>query len=262
MITSSNYMSTLIQKLLATWPTGAVRLVSALKKAGYSQTLLNRYRYSGWLTSVGDGALVKSGDEPTLMGALFALQHDLKLSVHVGGLSALEIRGHAHYVRTGRRRTWLFGESKRLPRWFTAYNWKSDIQYRTGRLFRNSVEEGLKNFDEGKITVRISDDVRAMFEFLSLVPKEHSIEEGKDLMSGLTSIHPVRVNVLLKACTSIKVKRLFLLLAEECGHSWMKRVVVEGLDLGTGPRNLTPGGKLHKKYKVTVPASILSGENR
>ena len=255
-------MSTKIQKLLAKWPTGGVRVVGALKKEGYSQDLLNRYRYSGWLNSVGEGALAKSGDEPTLIGALFALQHDLKLSVHVGGLTALELRGHAHYIRTGRRRMWLFGESKRLPRWFTTYNWKLDVQYRSGRLFSNSTKDGLKNYDEGKISVLMSDETRAMFEFLSLVPQEHSIEEGKDLMSGLASVHPARVNSLLKACNSIKVKRLFLLLAEECGHSWMKRVEVEGLDLGTGPRNLTPGGKLHKKYKVTVPASILSDGDR
>jgi hypothetical protein len=56
------------------------------------------------------------------------------------------------------------------------------------------------------------------------------------------------------------VKRLFLLLAEECRHAWVRRVAIDSIDLGVGPRNLTPGGKLHKKYRITVPTSILSGE--
>lgn len=251
-------MSTKIQTLLATWPTGAVRSISALKALGYSQDLLNSYRYSGWFKSLGEGAIAKSGDEPTLVGALFALQKDLKLSVHFGALTALELQGRAHYMRSGRKKVWLFGEKKRLPKWFTNYDWKADIEYRTGHLFKGAIKDGFKEFKEGQLSILISDELRAMLEFLSLVPNEQSIEEGKDLMLGLSAAHPIRVNTLLKACTSIKVKRLFLLLAQECGHKWINKVDVDNLDLGTGPRNLTPGGKLHKKYKVTVPASILS----
>lgn len=251
-------MSTKLQKLLATWPAGAVRTVSALKKLGYSQNLLNRYRYSGWLKSIGEGALAKSGDDPTLIGALFALQKDLKLSVHLGALTALEFQGRAHYMRSGRRTVWLFGEKKRLPRWFTKHDWKAKIEYRSGHLFLDVNKAGLKEYQEGQISVLISDEVRALFEFLSLVPKSQSLEEAKDIMLGLSSVHPKRVNTLLHACTSIKVKRLFLLLAEECGHNWVKKLDLKDLELGTGSRNLTPGGKFHSKYKITVPASILS----
>lgn len=243
---------------METWPAGAVRTVSALKELGYSQSLLNRYRYSGWLKSIGGGAVAKSGDEATLVGALFALQKDLKLDVHFGALTALEFQGRAHYVRSGPRTVWLFGSNKTLPRWFTNHDWKAKVEYRSGHLFLNAMEIGLHEFKDGQLSVLISDELRAMFEFLSLVPKEQSIEEAKDLMLGLSSVHPKRVNALLHACTSIKVKRLFLLLAEECGHNWIKKLDLKDLDLGTGPRNLTPGGKFHRKYKVTVPASILS----
>lgn len=254
----SNFMSTKIQSILAQWPTGAVRAVAALRSAGYSQGLLNRYRYSGWLESVGGGALAKSGDTPTLIGALFALQHDLKLNVHIGALSALELQGMGHYVRSGKNTTCLFGDRKRLPKWLTNYNWDSDIRYYSSTLFKMGMQEGLVEHRDREICVLISGEVRAMLELLSLAPLEYSIEEAKDLMLGLTSVHPVMAEKLLRLCTSIKAKRLFLLLAEECGHDWALKIALEGIDLGTGPRNLTPGGKLHKKYLVTVPASVFS----
>lgn len=255
-------MKTKLQQILEKWPLGGVRTVSALKKDGYSQDLLNRYRYSGWLKAVGGGALAKSGDEPTLIGAIFALQHDLKLDVHIGALSALELKGKGHYVRGGQKNIWLFGSKKSLPRWFTNHDWKATVQYRSSHLLEKGQNEGLIEFREGNLKVLISDEIRAMLELLSIVPLEQSIEEAKDLMLGLSSVHPAKATALLKSCTSIKAKRLFLLLAEECGHAWMNKIDVKGIDLGSGPRSLTPGGRLNKKYNITVPASIFSEGER
>ncbi len=261
-LTISNVMNTKIQQLLSNWPTGAVRTVSALKRADYSQDLLNRYRYSGWLKSVGDGALAKSGDTPTLFGALFALQHDLKLNVHIGARSALELQGMGHYVRSGKRTTSLFGDKKRLPKWFMNYNWESDIRYSSSGILAAGTQEGLVEYREREICVLISGDIRAMIEILSFAPLEYGLDEAKDLMLGLTSVHPLAAQKLLRQCKSIKAKRLFLLLAEECGHDWALKIDLKGIDLGTGPRNLTPGGRLHKKYLVTVPASVLAEDSK
>ena len=253
-------MRTKLHELLAQWPDGGVRVVSSVKKEGYSQSLLNRYRYAGWFKSVGDGALAKGSDTPTIFGAVSALQNDLKLEIHVGGLSALELRGYAHYVRAGLKKVWLFGREKKLPKWFTHYKWNEEVEYRTKDLFDRKLEDTFVEYVDLRNgpRVRVSHEARAMFEYLSLVPRDGSVTEAKELMQGLTAAPPVMVNKLLSACTSIKVKRLFLLLAEECGHAWMKRVDVASIDLGKGNRNLTRGGRLHPKYKITVPASIFS----
>jgi hypothetical protein len=61
------------------------------------------------------------------------------------------------------------------------------------------------------------------------------------------------------ACNSIKVKRLFLYLAEGHGHPWFERLDLNALDLGKGNRSIVVGGRLDPKYQITVPVGL--GEN-
>jgi hypothetical protein len=253
-------MSSKLNHLIATWPNGAVRTISALKKGDYSQALLHRYRQSGWLTSIGDNAVFRTGDEISVLSGLYALQEDLELNVHLGGRSALEFQGFAHYLRNERAELTLFGQEARLPKWFVTYRWRQKVRYRASNLFPKDFSEGLVAYRESGFQVQVSSPARAMSEYLSLVPGYASVEEGKELMAGLAALRPDKVQRLLEVCRSVKVKRLFLLLAEECRHAWVRRVAIDSIDLGVGPRNLTPGGKLHKKYRITVPTSILSGE--
>jgi len=196
------------------------------------------------------------GETPTIVGGLYALQKDLKLEVHIGARSALELLGRAHYVRTGRPTVTLFGEPNKLPKWFTTYDWGVDVEYHRAHLF-DPTYVGLKKYQDGYLSVLLSDEIRAMAEFLSLVPTEYSLEEGKDLMQGLTSLQPKKVEAMLHACKSIKVKRLFLVLVEESGYAWSRKLDTDSIDLGVGPRNLTIGGVMHKKYKITVPRAVL-----
>ncbi len=251
-------MSTKLHQLVSKWPSGAVRAVSSLKTEGYSAGLLRQYRQSGWLTSLGDNAVFRTGDTISPLGGLYALQHDLQLSVHLGGRSALELQGLAHYLRNNRAELTLFGHDARLPKWFVSYDWKQPVHYRASNIVPVELTEGLVLREHQGFKVQIASPALAMFEYLSLIPKDASFEEGLEIMSGLTTLRPDKVQRLLEACTSIKVKRLFLLLAEECNHPWVKRLDVDSVELGVGPRNLMVGGKLHKKYQVTVPESILS----
>jgi len=99
-----------------------------------------------------------------------------------------------------------------------------------------------------------------MFELLSVAPKKFSIQESMYLMECFTSAHPERANELLRACTSIKVKRLFLALADECNHQWVQELNLKKVVLGRGPRNLVPGGRMHKKYQITLPDEIFMYE--
>ncbi|HAN54925.1 MAG TPA: hypothetical protein DCQ77_01400 [Betaproteobacteria bacterium] len=97
---------------------------------------------------------------------------------------------------------------------------------------------------------------RAMFEVLQDVPAKESIYEADVLMQGLGNLRPARVTTLLKACASVKVKRLFLALAERHQHQWLAHLDLAEVDLGKGKRMLAPGGKLHPKYLITLPADL------
>jgi len=61
------------------------------------------------------------------------------------------------------------------------------------------------------------------------------------------------LQVLLQACTSIRTKRVFLLLARFFKHGWYSRLDISVIDLGRGKRQLVKGGVLDKEYQITVP---------
>ncbi|MEK6654555.1 MAG: type IV toxin-antitoxin system AbiEi family antitoxin domain-containing protein, partial [Thermodesulfobacteriota bacterium] len=54
----------------------------------------------------------------------------------------------------------------------------------------------------------------------------------------------------------IKAKRLFLFLAEKCGHAWVNKLDISKVRLGSGKRLIVRGGRLDKKYQITVPSEI------
>jgi hypothetical protein len=258
--TLSIYMSTKLQNLITSWPPNVVRTVAALKTDGFSQSLVAKYRRLGWLASCGDGAVIKRGDTPTAFGGLYALQHDMGLSVHLGGLSSLELLGRAHFVRLGTRRVWLFGTPKRLPRWFVNHDaWGSTIEYTSAKLFSDTASETRIEHQVGGFVIRISNELRAVLEVLASVPDKVSLDEARELVNGLTASNPRKVREMLLACTSIKSKRLFLALADAAGHAWMRNLDSMWIDPGRGPRTLVRGGKLHTKYKITLPESFFVG---
>jgi Transcriptional regulator, AbiEi antitoxin, Type IV TA system len=75
-------------------------------------------------------------------------------------------------------------------------------------------------------------------ECLHLAPEKKDLCECYELMEGLTNLRPQQVQALLKACTSVKVKRLFLFLAEKAKHDWFEYLDLTKIDLGKGKRSV------------------------
>src|SRR5712675_2306223 len=98
-----------LQRLLSIIPPGTVVLSAWLTGKGFSSELQRHYRKSGWLSPVGTGAMVRSGDKVGWEGALYALQKNAVLPVHVGGRTALSIHGKAHFLELSRSVLSLFG---------------------------------------------------------------------------------------------------------------------------------------------------------
>jgi hypothetical protein len=118
-------------------------------------------------------------------------------------------------------------------------------------LFNNDL--GLTKEDFGTFSISISSAERAIMEMLYLVPQKQTLNESSLIMENLVSLRPKIVQALLEDCNSIKVKRLFMLLAEKHGHQWAKKLDPLRFNLGTGKIAITKGGVYNKKYKIVIP---------
>ena len=91
-------------------------------------------------------------------------------------------------------------------------------------------------------------------EMLYHLPGEQSFEEAFLIMENLAALRPAIVQSFLMYCNSIKVKRLFMYMAEKHGHHWVEQVDLSKVDFGKGKRVVIKKGVLDKKYNITVPA--------
>jgi hypothetical protein len=244
---------TKINSLISQWPRSTVASVSYLKEQGFSQELLAWYKRSGWLESYGRGAYVLAGDKVEWTGALYALQKQLKMCVHAGGKTALELKGYGHFIPT-RQKLFLYGErGSSLPLWFRKSMKPGDYRYVRTNLFSPGYAEGLTEFKSREFSITLSAPERASMEMLHLVPKDVGFEEASLITENLAGLRPELVQKLLGACRFVKVKRLFLYLAEKYSHPWFSRLDLSKLDLGKGKRLIVQHGMLDKRYQITVP---------
>ena len=247
---------TKINLLIQTLPRGSVLLPSWLLSQGYSYELQQCYRKSGWLKSIGKGAMLKSSDPLVLTGALSALQNVENLTIHVGGRSALELQGLAHYLQINSYETTLFiNDRTKLPVWFENNDWNTKIKLFRLSLFNNETL-GMTDFQDGELTMKISNPARAIMECLALCPDKFPLSESFELMEGLGSLRPVKVQELLESCKSLKAKRLFLYFAEKATHGWFKHLDISKVDIGVGKRSLVESGVFVSKYKLVLPNEL------
>lgn len=245
-----------INLLIHQWPRGTVAVYPWLNQLGIYQQLVNTYLKSSWIEKIGRGAFILAGDKVGWEGAIYAVQNHLQLSIHPGGKTALQLMGSAHYVAMGQKYpVYLYGTSpEKLPAWFEAYDWKVRVHYSTSKLFSNQTPSlGLTERSFGPFSLKISTLERAILEVLYDVPYHVTFEESVLLMEGLQTLRPRLVQELLEVCQSVKVKRLFLHLAERSQHSWVKNLDITKVDLGGGKRMIPPGGDYDAKYQLSVP---------
>jgi len=254
-----------IMSLMRSWPPGAVFTSEWLiHEKGYSRGLLQQYRKSGWIQLVGKGAYrrVEFDENGKLIplhwsGGVYALQALSKsgMQVHVAARTALELKGMSHYLNlSGKETVWLFTKTGyRVPTWFKNFDWGAKIKLHSTKLFSKSLPDTFSTKDWGAFVSRTSCPERAMMEALELCPQGESLGHAKQLMENMAGIRPQVAMQLLEACTSIKVKRLFLALADVCNHDWLNKINIDKIDLGVGDRVLESGQGFHSKFKISVP---------
>lgn len=245
-------MGSKINQLLQQWPPGTVATLHWLNSRGIDRRLADKYVQSGWLERLGHGAYKRAGAAVDWVGAVHALQTQLKVAVHPGGITAIELRGYTHYLAFGVREAVLFGHpGTKLPAWFEARSWSRPVTLVTTSVFAGT-EKITSNLPVDGVDLEVSTLERAAFEMMYLVPKRQSYEEASQVMESLTSLRPQVVQQLLEGCTSVKTKRLFMHAAERANHSWLKHLDLSEVDFGSGRRTIHAGGRLDKKYDLVV----------
>ena len=251
----STEKQTKINQLLSTYPAGAILLAGWLAGHGYSSDLQKRYRRGGWLESVGTGAMIRAGDKPSYEGAVYALQKQAGLTVHLAARTALALQGKAHYLELAAKKVTLFGAGKeKLPLWFHRYEWGMEVDYHATSFLPPDV--GMVDFELKTFSIKVSSPARALMECLYLAPEKQDLVECYELMEGMNNLRPQQVQALLEQCQSIKVKRLFLYLSEKAGHEWFKYLDLKKVDCGHGKRSLVKNGAYVAKYQITVPKEL------
>ena len=237
------------------WPKGTVATQAWLSQLGVSSKLANWHVGSGWLVRFGARAFTQPGDQVDWRGGLYALQTQLGMTVHVGGRTALELQGRAHFVPLGRQKKVILvsDQPEQLPAWFKNYRWEASLEHRCLSLFEHVPDKATAKLDCGGFEVVISSAERAVMEQMHLARTNDDVEQAYQLMEGLNALRPNVVQDLLVNCRSVKVKRLFLWSAETVGHTWFGRLDSSRVDLGKGKRQLYKGGRLDSKYQITVP---------
>lgn len=248
-----------LQRVLATWIPKTVGTSSWLGSLAVSPQLVKRYVDSGWLEPIGQGAFKRPNETLEWKGALSALQTQMELPVHLGGPSAIAFQGSSHYARVGKETIFLFTPLKVcLPKWFYGYNWGQQIVHVKTACLPSRL--GTNVYSYGDMKICISTLERAILECFYLSPKQFDLLECYQIMEGLQGLRPKIMQDLLESCTSIKVKRLFLFMADKASLPVMKHLKLDHVDLGKGDRSIVEHGQYNAKYKLTLPKELFNDD--
>lgn len=251
-----------LNRLQQELPEGLLADAAWLEAHGYSSALRSQYVSAGWLDSPARRVYRRSRTPLTWQQVVMSLQTLLDLPLAVGGRTALEQQGYAHYLSADMREVHLYGP-KRPPTWLDSlpldltFHWHNSL-----RLFPSDADASpepspvMVSAAGTHLPIRYSSKERAVLELLDELPERESFHQVDALMEGLSDLSPRRLQTLLEACASVKVKRLFLFFADRHRHAWRSQLDVSRINLGSGKRVLVKGGRLDPTYHITVPSDL------
>jgi hypothetical protein len=247
-------MATKINQIQQMMHPDALLTSSWLEKQGLGRAEQTKCVRNGWLVRISTGVYSLAIGAPTLYSALYSYELESGQHYHIGASSALELKGYTHYVSMGKPQAFVFTPlGNRLPKWFAVYEWDVTLRETSTKVFG---DEGLEKVSYNGLTLNISSPERAIMECILLSPTYYNLMDVYYLMEMLTSLRSKLVSDLLRSCTSVKVKRLFLYMAEKANHQWFSRLDLSEVSLGSGPRSFVTGGVKNKKYNIVIPKEL------
>jgi len=261
-----------LKPLLDRVPPGFLVDTRWLKAQGIDAKSIHDYVEQGWLERVIRGVYrrplphgVRAENAVSWDSALLSLQWIMKYDVHLGGVSALDLAGHAHYLHLGGTpRVHLYGD---VPTWLKRLPSAAQMVVHRRTLFGNDqtgiidadrdTRESSRAVNVWRWPLKASSPERAVLEALDELNDEAGFENIDKIFESLTTLRPKLLMTLLTACRSVKVRRLFFVFADRHRHAWRKHLDAHEIDFGAGPRALVEGGKLHPTYRIYVPKSFV-----
>ena len=263
-----------LRDLLNELPHGYLLDTKTLSRYDIDYRLAHKYVKHGWLEQVARGLYRRpygsgghAGNEVTDWRTITLSMIFMDYKVHLGGMTALSLEGYDHYLPVGGpSNIYLHGDD--IPTWLKRVPSNVSILTRSLKLF-SEPEMGVDDmpsafagdtksaFTPSDLAMRISHPERAILEALAEVPGTVTFHKLDVAFESLTQLRPARLQSLLSACTSVKVKRLFFVFADRHAHAWRKYLAAEDFDLGSGSRELVKGGKYHPAYHISVPGEFI-----
>lgn len=237
----------------------------------FSRHAIDNLVKSNQLKSISKGVYVRNPNNITWQSVVYSLQSIFKTDLIPGGLTSLELHGLSHYLSfSENKNVHLYGKNM-LPKWINDISQNvTFVRHNTNKVFGKTLDNSIKSCknkqsqpyvaekqwynNKGKLIV--STPERAYLEILSDIPEKITFEHADQIMQGLTILSPRILQQILEDCKNIKVKRLFFWFADRYNYAWLSKIDREKIFLGRGNRMIIKGGKLDKKYKITVPEWI------
>ena len=160
----------------------------------------------------------------------------------------------------GKPKAYLYtNSSNRLPLWMLNAEWDMTIKAVVTSFLGDDMT-GVEQMTVGTDTLLVSTPERAILECLNLPNASTNLLDIYYVMESLTTLRPKLLQTLLECCTSQKVKRLFLYMAEKAAHPWYKALQTDKMELGDYRMMIVPKGKYIKKYNMTIPTELAAYE--
>ena len=228
-----------------------------LKKNGYSDQLISKYRQSGWLTSLAKGVVYRTGDKLSAYAAVSCYNNQLNRQLRVAAHSALELFGFNHYVPMGKPVLMVAYSGISIPKWMNADYFDRTIKPFETNMFTTIQTSTVKV--EG-VNLLVSSPEQAFMECMLLAPDRYGYMDLYYIMEQLTSLRADVVQTLLETIKNLRVKRMFLYMAEKAGHYWFEMLDMVKIDIGTSKLQLVEKGIYISKYRITVPKELFDYE--
>ncbi|WP_092158433.1 type IV toxin-antitoxin system AbiEi family antitoxin domain-containing protein [Bosea sp. CRIB-10] len=268
-----------LKQLLQRVPPGFLVDTGWMSRHAISRQSASAYVKNGWLEPVISGVYRRpftTDANPEAVGGwkipLLSAVWLMRRKFHVGGASSLALSGHSHYLHLGGKfALYLYGSD--IPSWLPKLRTDADVLVRSNTLFGEAttgienMDFSLSNDDDPELPqspwrwpMPMSSPERAILEMLDEVPKGESFHNVDVAFEGLANLRPKLLTTLLALCRRVKTKRLFFVYADKHNHAWRRHIDMSEIDLGSGDRALTPGGRLHPVYRITIPADLMPTE--
>lgn len=270
-----------LNRLQRELPEGMLVDAAWLEARGYSSSLRSQYVTAGWLDQPTRRVYRRSRGPLIWEQVVTSLQTALDYPLTVGGRTALEAQGYAHYLKGKISEVHLYGP-ERPPSWLATLPLETVFRYHNSlKLFPGDpgIAERKSGKPKGALAdephpslmpggfilqsggaiswpLRYSSPERAVLELLDELPKYESFHQVDMLMEGMANLSPRRMQTLLTTCRSVKVKRLFFFFADRHRHRWLAQLDKSVVNLGAGKRVLVKGGVLDPHYHITVPGDM------